>query len=93
MRTWWIVSMLLTWAQVARAEPSRPDVFMVVWDTFRADHAGFMGHSRPTTPNLDRIAAKGVVFDKAISCAHWTLPSVFQEKRLPGLTKRSRCCF
>jgi arylsulfatase A-like enzyme len=32
----------------------------------RADHAGFMGYARPTTPFLDSLAAESMVFPKAI---------------------------
>ncbi|MHB1889814.1 MAG: sulfatase [Acidimicrobiales bacterium] len=34
-------------------------------DTLRADHTGPYGYSRRITPNLDRIAAEGVVFEHA----------------------------
>lgn len=32
-------------------------------DTLRADHTGPYGYGRDTTPNLDRLATEGVVFD------------------------------
>jgi len=32
-------------------------------DTLRADHTGPYGYGRSITPNLDRVAAEGVVFD------------------------------
>lgn len=52
-----------------------PDIVLVVIDTLRADHLGFMGHERPTSPNLDAWAAKGTVYTHAISHSGWTLPS------------------
>src|SRR5208283_5470128 len=33
------------------------------------------GYSRETTPNLDRLAKRGVQFDNAIAPSSWTLPS------------------
>lgn len=33
------------------------------------------GHERPTSPNLDRFAAGGAIFDHAVSPAQWTIPS------------------
>ncbi|MHB8431272.1 MAG: sulfatase [Acidimicrobiales bacterium] len=33
-------------------------------DTLRADHTGPYGYRRDITPNLDRVAAEGVVFDR-----------------------------
>jgi arylsulfatase A-like enzyme len=45
-------------------------------DTLRADRVGAYGHSRATTPNIDALAAEGVVFESAYAPAPWTLPSV-----------------
>lgn len=72
----WLIAAWMWMTPAAFAADRPPDVYVVVWDTFRADHAGFMGHTRPTTPNLDRIAKGGTVFERSMSCAHWTLPSV-----------------
>jgi arylsulfatase A-like enzyme len=52
-----------------------PNVLLVVLDTVRADHLGLYGYSRETTPNLTRLARRGVTFDQARSTAPWTLPS------------------
>ena len=62
-------------SHLAAAEPDTPNVLVIVVDTLRADHVSAYGYSRPTTPNLDRIAREGVVFDNAISTAPWTMPS------------------
>ncbi|MFO7664242.1 MAG: sulfatase [Chloroflexota bacterium] len=52
-----------------------PDILFLVLDTQRADRLGCYGHSRPITPNLDRFASQGAVFEQAISPAQWTIPS------------------
>jgi arylsulfatase A-like enzyme len=39
---------------------------LVTVDCLRADHVGFLGYSRPVTPNLDSLAENGVVFSNAI---------------------------
>lgn len=62
-------------SRLAVAVPGTPNVLVIVVDTLRADHVSLYGYSRPTTPNLDRIAREGVVFDNAISTAPWTMPS------------------
>jgi arylsulfatase A-like enzyme len=54
---------------------NRPNFVMIVLDTARADHFSAYGYSRPTTPNLDRLAKKGTIFETAIAPAPWTLPS------------------
>ncbi len=52
-----------------------PNVLLIVLDTVRADHCSLYGYSRPTTPTIDALADRGVVFDWAIAAAPWTLPS------------------
>jgi arylsulfatase A-like enzyme len=51
------------------------DVLFVSLDTLRADHVGSYGHSRPTSPRLDALAADGVRFAVAVAQAPWTRPS------------------
>ncbi len=68
---------------MARAERSSlgdarsgvPNVLLIIWDTVRAESLSLYGHTLPTTPNLDRLAARGVSFKKAISTSPWTLPA------------------
>ena len=58
------------------ASPSRaPNVLMIVMDTVRAQNLSLYGYGRQTTPNLERWAKSGVVFERAISSSPWTLPS------------------
>jgi arylsulfatase A-like enzyme len=57
------------------APPNAPNVLLIVLDTVRADHLSLYGYDRETTPNLARLARKGVRFDRARSPAPWTLPS------------------
>jgi len=44
-------------------------------DTTRADHLGVYGYERPTSPNLDELAAHAEVYEKAYSTSSWTLPA------------------
>jgi len=44
-------------------------------DTLRRDHLGTYGYARAPAPNIDALAAEGVVFEDARSVAPWTLPS------------------
>lgn len=43
------------------------DLLLITVDALRADHVGAYGYARATTPNLDRLAADGVVFEAAYS--------------------------
>jgi len=53
----------------------RPDIVLVTVDTLRADHLSTYGHPRETSPNLDRLAARGVLFERAYSTMGTTLPA------------------
>lgn len=52
-----------------------PDVLLVVVDTLRGDHCTPYGYARPTTPNLARLAARGVLFETAYAPMGTTCPS------------------
>lgn len=51
------------------------NVIMVVLDTHRFDRMGSYGYGRPTTPNLDSLAAESLLFERAIAPGQWTIPS------------------
>ncbi|HET7211963.1 MAG TPA: sulfatase [Terriglobia bacterium] len=59
----------------AQANAKEPNVIFIVLDTVRADHLSAYGYQRPTTPNLDRLARRGVLFENALSATSWTLAS------------------
>ncbi|RMH02238.1 MAG: hypothetical protein D6706_00505 [Chloroflexi bacterium] len=50
----------------------RPNVVLLTIDTLRADRLGCYGYEQPITPNLDRLAARGVRFTQAITGGSWT---------------------
>jgi len=52
-----------------------PNVLLIIWDTVRAASMSLYGHRHATTPNLERLAQDGIVFDWAIAPSPWTLPS------------------
>jgi arylsulfatase A-like enzyme len=57
------------------APPAATNVLVVSIDALRADHLGCYGYERPTSPTLDALAARGVVFEDAVSPAPSTLPA------------------
>jgi len=62
-----------------RADPSPPrpqHVLLLVIDTLRADHLSAWGYERPTSPNIDALARRGVRFSRAVSQCSWTSPSM-----------------
>lgn len=53
-----------------------PNIVMVTYDSLRADHCGFMGYHRDTTPTLDSMAKEGMVFENAMASGVPTIASM-----------------
>lgn len=71
-----LVFLVAASALPATGSVPRPNILFIMVDTLRTDHVGCYGYGRPTTPNLDRLAATGVRFDQMVSSSSWTLPAV-----------------
>lgn len=54
----------------------RPDIFLLMIDTLRADHLGTYGYERPTSPHLDALADEALLFENAVAQSSWTRASV-----------------
>ena len=52
----------------------RPNIIVIVSDTFRPDHIGASGSGKAETPELDAFLAKSVTFDKATVASFPTIP-------------------
>jgi arylsulfatase A-like enzyme len=52
-----------------------PNIVLVVMDTAAARRCSVYGHSRPTTPGLERLARDGVLYRHCFATAPWTTPS------------------
>ena len=64
------------------------NLVVIVVDTLRADHLGYNGYARKTSPFLDSLASKSVVFDRAYSASAFTRESIaaLLTGRLPSLS-------
>lgn len=75
---WAVVSALLL-APIQGCQPridsDRLNLVIIWVDTLRADHLGCYGYTRPTSRNIDSLAAEGTLFTRAVSQSPWTLPS------------------
>jgi len=49
----------------ANSNTSAPDILLITLDTVRADRTSVYGYAEKTTPHLEQLAARGVVFDHA----------------------------
>jgi len=65
---------LAAWQSLAVSQG--PNVLLISVDTLRADHLGCYGAARDTSPNMDALARRGVLFERAYAQAPWTLPSM-----------------
>jgi arylsulfatase A-like enzyme/tetratricopeptide (TPR) repeat protein len=59
----------------AGAAKTLPNIMLISLDTVRPDHLGCYGYETAHTPNIDALAAGGVVFERAYSTSSWTKPS------------------
>lgn len=59
----------------SRSAGPRLNVLLLTVDTLRPDHLGCMGYARRTSPNIDALAARGVIFRQAITAAGRTVQS------------------
>jgi arylsulfatase A-like enzyme len=61
---------------VAAAAPGARSLVLIVLDTVRADHLGFFGHTRDTTPRIDAFAREHArAYRSARSTSSETIPS------------------
>ncbi len=54
----------------------RENVVVVVLDALRADRLGCYGHTRDTSPAIDRLASEGILFEDAIAQCCFTPPAM-----------------
>lgn len=72
----WGIALALALAACSAADDAPTNVLLVTVDTLRADHVSAYGVRRHQTPNLDRLAAEGVLFENAFTDTPWTTPSM-----------------
>ena len=83
-----LVFLLLTWPLVPtrpvpqgpalpeiEASGELPPIVVLCVDTLRRDHLGFYGYERDTSPNLDALAARSIVFDASNTTGNFTIPA------------------
>jgi arylsulfatase A-like enzyme len=72
-----VMAAAITCACGAVPGPAPDPVNLVILsiDTLRPDHLGLYGYSRPTSPHLDRLAERSVVFDQTLTVHVTTAPA------------------
>ncbi len=62
---------------------TKKSIVLVTVDCLRADHVGFMGYQRPTTPFLDSLARESFVFPTAIVAGaptYYSFPAILASR-------------
>ena len=54
-------------AQARAAAPTRPNILFIIFDDWGWQHAGAYGCSWVKTPNFDRVARQGALFQNAFT--------------------------
>src|SRR5512136_1441512 len=67
-------ALVLPLAACGRSAP--PNVVLIVVDSLRADALGPQGSQPSVSPRIDRLAAEGLRFERAVAPASWNLPSL-----------------
>ncbi len=62
-------------SKLPQPKPNSPNILFITLDTLRADHLSSYGYQRSTTPNLDKLAKRGAMFENAFANSSWTLPA------------------
>ena len=52
------------------------NILLISIDTLRADHLSCYGYERETSPHIDKVAARGILFKNTIAPSSWTAPSM-----------------
>ena len=52
------------------------NIVLITIDTLRADHLSCYGYERKVSPNIDKVAEKGILFKNVIAPSSWTAPSM-----------------
>lgn len=63
-------------AQCSSYDPDAVNVVLITVDTLRADHLASYSYHRTTSPNVDRLAEQGALFERAYSPRSITWPSL-----------------
>lgn len=71
-----IIGFAAAWMpSISGAQTTKPNVVMIVLDQLQADQLHCYGNPRATSPNIDRLANRGILFSHFYSVAPWTSPS------------------
>ncbi len=69
---------------------TKPNLIFIVIDTLRADRLSCYGYPRKTTPEIDKIAREGIIFERHYSPSSWSTAAM--ASLFTGLYPRQHGC-
>ncbi|MFP4355779.1 MAG: sulfatase, partial [Phycisphaerae bacterium] len=74
---------------MTQSTPEKPNVIWIFGDQHRAQATSHMQDPNVATPNIDRMAAEGITFTRAVAGCPWCTP--FRASLLTGLHPHKSC--
>lgn len=71
-----LISLIIFSGCSKKESPPFKYILLIVVDTMAVDYLGAYNPNRSATPNIDKLATRGVLFERAYSPAPWTKPAV-----------------
>lgn len=66
----------IIWSEpILLKKSDNPNILLISIDGCRADHLSLYGYARNTTPNINKLAKEGIIFNNAFSNNLWTFLS------------------
>jgi arylsulfatase len=62
-------------ARLSEVSAGKPNILLISIDALRADAVGCLSETAPPTPEMDKLAGRGVAFSAAFAQSPWTFPS------------------
>ena len=75
MRLFWVILFLLTACSLRAQLPEQPNILFIIVDDLNDYQFSMSGHPQIQTPNLDRLAAEGLLFNNAFATSPGCAPS------------------
>ncbi|MBU1043966.1 MAG: sulfatase [Candidatus Omnitrophica bacterium] len=71
-----VLGFLLLGTKLYLEHNAKPNIILITFDALRADHLGFQGYPKNTSPFLDALSKKSLTFTNCIAVSGTTVPAV-----------------
>ena len=60
---------------VSAGSENKPNILVVIFDSWSASNTSLYGYPRQTTPHIDQLAEKAIVYHNHYASGHYTYPN------------------